>query len=75
MTLPRVPRMAWFLWGLVGLVLEIVALLNGREGDTLSALVVYLVPAWFGAAVLGWLAWHFGVGFLQRALGRRPRMR
>lgn len=76
MKLPRVPRWAWGAWAGLGAVLEAIALTNGRENDTLSALVVWLVPAWLGAGALGWLAWHFGIGWVQRYLrGRPPRMR
>lgn len=76
MRLPRVPRLAWGAWALLGAALEGIALANRAEGDTLSALIVLFVPAWLGAGLLGWLAWHFGIGWVHRYLrGRPPRMR
>lgn len=72
MRLPRIPRWAWLAWAGLGGLLELVALTNRSPNDTLSALVVWFVPAWLGAGILGWLAWHFGIGWVHRALRRRP---
>lgn len=70
-------RAAWALWILAGVGLEIAALLNAAEGDTLSANVWWLLDKaeahpWgvalvgLGNAVIiglgGWLVIHFVVG-------------
>lgn len=59
-----VPRWAWWAWVLGFVVLELVALLNGTPGDTLSGLVQALIAdypwtASLFAAGLGWLTWHW----------------
>lgn len=55
---------AWALLALVGVTLEIAALVNRRRGDTLSEHVWKL--QWPVRAVVvgfvGWLTWHFAFG-------------
>lgn len=75
MSFPRIPRWLWFAWLALGGLLELVALANGVPDDTLSALLL-AVPAWLGAGLLGWAAWHFAQGWVYRRMtGRRPPMR
>ncbi len=74
----RVTRKVWSIWlSLVTAsfaVLEGVALLDGVPGNTLTAFLVWLLPAWVAAMGLGWVAWHFGSAYILRALGRwHPR--
>jgi hypothetical protein len=55
----------WLLWVIVGLILEGVALVNGRRnGDTLTETIRRTLPPWLVFMGIGWLGWHFVATYL-----------
>ena len=60
-------RIAWVVWALAGIGLEIWALLNKESGDTLTEQVRWIVNHpwcwWAGAGLAIWAAGHFFFGW------------
>lgn len=61
----RVRPAYWIAWGATFGTLEGIALRNKQPNDTLTGTITKYLPAWLTSMVLGWLAWHFTVSYLN----------
>ena len=63
----------WVIWISVGFVMEMVAVFNHVDNDTLTATIVTYVPAiWIGLAT-AWVVAHFAEAIKHKGHERAPR--
>lgn len=58
---PHWTIIAWSVWVLAGLVLEVVGLKRLRRAIPLTWFLRDVLPRWLVFMLLGWLLYHFGV--------------